>query len=129
VTILVIEDSRFLRTAIEKILAKAGYAVVATGDGQEGLKLALSVHPDLILLDMMLPSLEGTSVLSGLKHARETQSIPVVVLSSLPQSNEERLKAAGAAAYIQKSAIALSGDGESLVHIVRQLTGGTAARN
>ena len=55
--ILVIEDSRFLRLAIERILVKAGYEVVAVGDGQEGN--AGRVRPDIILLDMMLPTWKG----------------------------------------------------------------------
>lgn len=82
-TVVVIEDSRLIRVAIERKLAKEGYAVVATGDGREGLRLAVELRPDLILLDMMLPSLEAT-VLSGLKHTCDTESIPIVVPSSLP---------------------------------------------
>jgi PleD family two-component response regulator len=48
--------------AIERALTKAGYQVISVGDGQEGLLRAQDLHPELILLDMMLPTLEGTSV-------------------------------------------------------------------
>ncbi len=66
-TILVIEDSRFLRLALDRILVKAGYHVIAVGDGREGLLRARDNRPDIILLDMLLPTLEGTEVLRQLK--------------------------------------------------------------
>ncbi|HEV2988599.1 MAG TPA: response regulator [Candidatus Angelobacter sp.] len=54
-TILLIDDSRFLRIANEHILAKAGYQVVSAGDGEQALLIAADILPDAILLDMMLP--------------------------------------------------------------------------
>jgi CheY-like chemotaxis protein len=119
-TILVIEDSRFLRTAMERILVKAGYQVIGVGDGQEGLRLAQETNPQIILLDMMLPTLEGTSVLRRLKAESATKSIPVVILSGLSQKNEQKLKMAGAAAYFEKSKLSLEDDGKALVQAVRQ---------
>src|SRR5262249_30848506 len=121
-TILVIEDSRFLRAAIERNLLKAGYRVIAVGDGQAGLRLAQEAHPDAILLDMMLPTLEGTGVLRELKRGPITHGIPVIVLSGLSQRNEERLKLAGAAAYLEKSKLNLEEDDNALVHAVRDLS-------
>src|SRR5579859_4159650 len=97
--ILVIEDSRMLRLAMERSLSKAGYEVTSIGDGQQGLDMAQSMHPDLILLDMMLPTLEGTGVLRQLRNNPGTKLIPVVVLSGLSQKNEQKLKTAGATAY------------------------------
>ncbi len=76
VTILVIEDSRLWRVAIEKMLVKAGHRVIAVGDGQEGLRRAQEDRPDLILLDMMLPGLEGTGVLGQLKQEADYQIDP-----------------------------------------------------
>ena len=84
-TILVIEDSRLWRLAIERMLTKAGHRVIAIGDGQEGLRRAHEDHPDVILLDMMLPGMEGTGVLGKLKQDPATKSIPVMVLSGLSQ--------------------------------------------
>src|SRR5580704_12867026 len=101
--VLVIEDSRFLRSMMERTLVKAGYEVTAVGDGQEGLRLARQIGPDAIFLDMMLPTLEGTGVLRELKREATTKSIPVIVLSGLSQKNEKKLRTAGAAAYIEKS--------------------------
>jgi CheY-like chemotaxis protein len=126
-TILVIEDSRFLRLALERMLVKAGHDVIAVGDGKEGLLRAQDVRPDIILLDMMLPTMEGTAVLSQLKRDPLTKSIPVIVLSGLSQKNEKKLRTAGAAAYFEKSLLNLDGDGSGLVnavqHVVAELTG------
>jgi CheY-like chemotaxis protein len=120
-TILLIEDSRFLRLALERILVRAGYHVIAVGDGREGLLRARDNRPDLILLDMMLPTLEGTEVLRQLKRDPITKDIPVIVLSSLSQKNEEKLKTAGAVAYFEKSLLNLNKDGSSLVQAVQNV--------
>jgi CheY-like chemotaxis protein len=120
-TILVIEDSRFLRLALERILFKAGYQVIAVGDGREGLLRAQDNRPHLILLDMMLPKLEGTEVLRQLKQDPITRLIPVIVLSGLSQKNEEKLKTAGAVAYFEKSLLNLDKDGSSLVQAVQNV--------
>ena len=99
-TILLIEDSRLLRLAVTRILVKAGYHVISVGDGREGLQRAQDLCPDMILLDMMLPTLEGTSVLRQLKKNALTKAIPVVVLSGLSQKNGQKFLADGAAGVI-----------------------------
>jgi len=116
--ILVIEDSRFLRIAIERVLTKAGHSVTGAADGLEGLHVARTNPPALILLDMMLPGMEGTSVLKALKQDAATDQIPVVVLTGLAQKNEARLKDAGAAAYIEKSSLNLEQNADALVQRV-----------
>ncbi len=126
-TILVIEDSRFFRSAIERILVKAGHSVIAVGDGKEGLRRAQETHPDVILLDMMLPTLEGTGVLRELKRNPLTQPVPVIVLSGLAQRNEKKLKMAGAAAYFEKSKLNVEEDGPALVKAVEHLRADQAA--
>ncbi len=105
--ILLIEDSLFLRIVIEKSLTKAGHSVTSVADGREGLNAAHSSSPSLILLDMMLPGLDGTCVLKALKQDAATAQIPVVVLTGLSQRNEAKLKDAGATAYIEKSSLNL----------------------
>ncbi len=104
---LLIDDSKFLRRANELSLAKAGHQIVAASDGEEGLRLAREKKPDVIVLDMLLPKLGGAQLLQLLKSDALTAKIPVIVLSSLPQRNEEKLMAAGAAAYLEKSTLAL----------------------
>jgi CheY-like chemotaxis protein len=75
-TILVEDDSVHLQIAFKKVLSSSGYRVELAGDGEEGLRLALSTRPDVILLDMMLPKLGGVEVLLALKANRSTAKIP-----------------------------------------------------
>jgi CheY-like chemotaxis protein len=102
-TILLVDDNRHLQIAFKKILTTSGYRVELAGDGEEGLRLASSVKPDVILLDMLLPKMGGVEVLLALKANRETAKIPVIALSGLPMSNESRLRRDGAISYLQKS--------------------------
>ena len=101
--ILIIDDSRIIQSGIRRALAKAGHEVTVAGDGIEGLSAARQVLPDLILLDMMLPGMSGTEVLSALKKDSTTKEIPVIVLTGLSQKNESKLLKAGAAKYFEKS--------------------------
>ena len=123
--ILVIEDSRFLRSAMEKILARAGHSVTAVGDGQEGLRAARSSAPALILLDMMLPGLDGLGVLKALKQDPSTAAVPVIVLTGLSQRNEAKLLSAGAAAYIEKSSLNLEKIGDIVLQSVGRVLNGS----
>ncbi len=104
-TILVVEDSKFLRVANERLLTRNGYHVLGAGDGEEALRLARESRPDLILLDMMLPKVDGPAVLHRLKEDPATSSIPVIVMTSLSQKNAEKLLHEGAAAFLEKGAL------------------------
>jgi len=121
--ILLIEDSRFLRSAIERSLVKAGHEVTGIADGREALNAARTGFPDLILLDMMLPGLEGTCVLKELKHDAATSHIPVIVLTGLSQKNETKMRKAGAAAYFEKSSLDLEKNPDALVQVVASVLG------
>ena len=101
-TILLIEDSKLLRTANTRALVKAGYQVIGAVDGEEGLRSARETLPELILLDMLLPKITGLDVLKGLKSDSRTKNIPVIVLSALSQANEAKLMKEGAAAFFEK---------------------------
>jgi len=105
--VLIVDDSRFLRTANERALVRAGHVVITAGDGEEGLRLAQESKPDLVVLDMLLPKLSGPDVLRALRQDPKTASLPVMVLSSLPQSNEHKLLGEGATAYFAKSELML----------------------
>lgn len=118
-SILVVEDSKLLRLATERALAKAGYSVVSTDDGEHALRVAQERIPDLILLDMLLPRLGGPDVLRALKKDPATTRIPVVVLTSLSQKNEAKLKKDGAAAYLEKSKLHLDVDSQALLELVK----------
>jgi CheY-like chemotaxis protein len=105
--ILLVEDSIFLRLANERILSNAGYEVSTAADGEEALRIANEKLPDVILLDMLLPKLSGPEVLRALKANPATAAIPVIVLTSLSQVNEDKLIQDGAAAYFEKSSLDL----------------------
>jgi CheY-like chemotaxis protein len=105
-SILLVEDSKILQLATKRLLAKAGYEVFSAEDGQAALDLASKNHPDVILLDMMLPKLSGPDVLRLLKQNLETADIPVIVLSGLSQKNEEKLRRVGAAGFVEKENLA-----------------------
>ena len=127
-SILLVEDSRFLRRAIEQVLVRAGYKVLTAGDGEEALRIAYSRIPHLIVLDMLLPKLGGPEVLQALKGSALTAHIPVIVLSSLSQKNEAKLKQAGAVAYFEKSKLELDQHSASLLQIVKRTLDSIADR-
>jgi CheY-like chemotaxis protein len=119
--ILLVEDSRLLRIMNQRALRGVGYSVLTASDGEEAVRLARERIPDLIILDMLLPKLGGPQVLRALKYDVLTAHIPVIVLSSLPQSNESRLKKKGAAAYFDKSTLMLHQDSDAIVKIARTI--------
>jgi len=116
--LLLVEDSRYLRTAARHILSDAGFIIVEASDGEEALQKARESEPDLIILDMLLPKLGGERVLQALQQDPATARIPVIVLSGLSQGNADKLKEAGATAYIEKSKLDLIKGGQNLVRLV-----------
>jgi CheY-like chemotaxis protein len=122
-TVLVVEDSKLFRVEKEHTLRKAGYQVITAVDGTEALRAAHDSRPDLILLDMMLPKLDGPSVLRALKKDPVTAHIPVVVVTGLSQKNETKLLHDGAAAFVQKEQL-LKGSGPLLFVISKILGSG-----
>jgi CheY-like chemotaxis protein len=111
-TILLVEDSKVQKLASERILLRAGHLVLFAEDGEEALRLARECVPDLILLDLLLPGIGGEEVLHELKGDHETQRVPVIVLSQLPPINSDKLRAAGAASYFEKSRLTGEEGGE-----------------
>jgi CheY-like chemotaxis protein len=107
--VLLVEDDRFLRRAAEATLRKGGFAVTVAVDGEEALNLVRTVSPDIILLDLIMPKIQGFEVLRRLKEDPDTRDIPVVVLSNLGQDSDlERATAAGAVGYLVKSNLSLA---------------------
>jgi CheY-like chemotaxis protein len=121
--ILLVDDSKFQRLANERMLTKAGYEVVKAADGEEALRIACSRSPDLVILDMLLPKVSGPDVLKTLKSSALTSGIPVIVLSSLAQTNESKLLKEGAVAYLEKSLLDLNNDRQALVKVVSRTLG------
>jgi CheY-like chemotaxis protein len=111
-TILLVEDNKIQKLANERILVKAGYAVLSAADGEQALCVAQTKIPDLILLDMLLPKMGGLGVLQALKQHPATAAIPVIALSGLPQANSAKLRGEGAADYFEKSRLLENREGE-----------------
>lgn len=102
--ILVIEDDRFLRKLLLERLEEEGYTLDGAVDGEEGLKKAKEEKFDLILLDLILPGMDGFEVLSQIKKEEGLKEIPVLILSNLGQKEEiERGLKLGAVDYIIKA--------------------------
>jgi CheY-like chemotaxis protein len=121
--ILLVEDSKFFRKTNELALSRAGYHVSTAADGEEALRVANNTLPDIILLDMLLPKLSGPEVLKALKQNPATMDIPVIVLSSLSQKNEQKLLSEGAAAYFEKSALELDKSSDRLAATIETVLG------
>ena len=120
-TIVLIDDSRFLRTVNERTLAKAGYTVVTAADGEEGLRMVSQHRPDLIILDLMLPKVSGIDLLRAVRKDPATATTPVMILSSLSQRNEEKLVKEGATAYFEKAMLENSNGTVPFLNAVEQL--------
>ena len=102
--ILVIEDDRFLRELISRKLRNEGYNVIEAIDGEEGLRKIKEEKPDLVLLDLILPGMDGFEVLKRTKEDQATTKIPVIILSNLGQREEvEKGLKLGAIDYLVKA--------------------------
>lgn len=101
--ILIVDDEKDIRSLIEKILGNISYEVSQAKDGQEMFNLLEKNKPDLILLDVMMPGVNGYEICHLLKRNPDTASIPVVLLTVLsgPQDASKGM-AMGAAAYLTK---------------------------
>ena len=102
--LLMVEDDKFLRDLIVQKLIREGFKMKEAVDGEEGLKMVREERPDLILLDLILPGLDGFEVLKRLKADAASKDIPVIVLSNLGQKEDmDRAMAAGAEAFMVKA--------------------------
>jgi signal transduction histidine kinase/DNA-binding response OmpR family regulator len=99
-TILVIDDESDARNIVTRLLTRDGYSVVAASSGEEGLRLAHELRPALITLDVMMPQMDGWSVLRALKADPELRDIPVVMLTMLEDQN--KAYSLGATDYLVK---------------------------
>lgn len=95
--ILLAEDDRFLRKAAGTALRRRGYDVVDAVDGEEALRLAREQPPDLILLDLIMPKVQGFEALRSLKADPVTRAIPVIVLTNLGQDVDRQAALRGGA--------------------------------
>jgi two-component system cell cycle response regulator DivK len=101
--VLVIEDNATNLTLATFLLQSAGHLVLSARDAEAGLAAARAERPDLILMDIQLPGMDGLEATAELKRADATRSIPVIALTALAMKGDEaRIRAAGCDGYIAK---------------------------
>ena len=118
--VLLAEDDRFLRKAAETALKRQGFTVLPAVDGEEALRMARAEAPDIVLLDLIMPKLQGFEVLRALKADPATTKIPVIILSNLGQESDvKQAMEAGAAGYFVKANLSLQDLVERVGEVVR----------
>lgn len=101
--VLIIEDNAANMTLATFLLQSAGHSVLRATDAETGLTLARSQQPDLVLMDIQLPGMDGLEATALLKSDESTLGIPVIALTALAmKGDEERIRAAGCDGYIAK---------------------------
>jgi CheY-like chemotaxis protein len=119
--VLLAEDDRILRKAGETSLRRKGYSVIPALDGEDALAKAFAHQPDLILLDVMMPKMQGFDVLARLKSDATTRDIPVIMLSNLEQEAEVRRSIEGGArSYLVKSNVPLDELAERVAEVLNE---------
>jgi CheY-like chemotaxis protein len=88
-TVLVVDDEVVIAEAVAAVLQDEGYEVTTATNGQEGLARAASTRPDLVLVDMMMPVMDGEEMSRRLRENPETRDIPIVVMSAVHRSLRE----------------------------------------
>ena len=87
-TILVIEDDGDIQELVQYNLERQGYRVIAAADGETGFKVALTANPDLVLLDIMLPGIDGLSVCRKLRENNDTRHLPIIMLTARGEESD-----------------------------------------
>jgi CheY-like chemotaxis protein len=122
--ILLVEDDRFLRRACEASLRQRGLTVTTAADGEEGLRLARSERPDLILLDMLMPKMSGVEVLRALRSGEATRAVPVLVLSNSSRDQDiADVTSLGVSGYFVKSNLSLQELGDLVERVLAEQSG------
>ncbi len=88
--LLIIEDEKPIRDVLHTKLESEGFTVIEAEDGKKGLDLSLEKHPDLILLDLVMPKIDGMNVLRKLRGDSWGKTVPVIILTNLPSEDEGR---------------------------------------
>ena len=102
-TILVVEDNPLNQKLVRDVLQHAGYDVLAASTGEEGVTLATQQPPDLVLMDLQLPGIDGTEALHQLRAHPSSRGVPVVAVTAFAmRADRERVRAAGFDGFVEK---------------------------
>lgn len=102
--ILVIEDEATLQKALVEVLEQTGYEVTSALDGERGWEMVKEQQPDLVLLDIILPKMDGFDVLKNIKGDPDTNTIPIIILTNLGDlANIQKALELGAETYLVKA--------------------------
>ena len=122
--VLLVEDDFSLRDIYSARMQAEGYEVVTASDGEEALATAVREHPDLIVLDVMMPKISGFDVLDILRSTPETKNTKVIMMTALSQETDRaRGESLGVNKYLVKSQVTL----EDVVATVKQALGGESS--
>ena len=117
--ILVVEDQEDLRGVLRDLLAGSGYTVIEAADGEAGVAKAKSDRPDLILMDIQMPVIDGYEATRRIKDDPDLKPIPIVAVSSFAmKGDEEEARAAGCDHYVAKPYSPMQ-----LLRLIRDLLG------
>lgn len=123
--IMWVEDDRFLSDIIARKLSLEGCSLINATDGAEALRLLEKEHPDLVLLDILLPGVDGYQVLKRIKTEKRTENIPVILLSNLGGRDDiEKGMALGAARFLVKATVTLDEIVDEIKAVSRGVTAG-----
>lgn len=100
--LLVIDDDAIISELYQRMFRDVGIEAIMTRDGEEGLRMAKEIRPDCVILDILMPKLNGIDVLKSLKGDEKTRSMPVLVLTNYEQYRQE-MKDLGADDYLIKA--------------------------
>ena len=102
--ILIIDDEQVLLDLYRDVLVEKGHNVLTARRGEDGIKIAMQEQPELILLDILMPDMNGFDVAEHLKSQDVTKNIPIYLLTNLPEeSSDEKAKQLGVAGYLMKA--------------------------
>lgn len=108
-TILIVDDDQFITIAYKSGLEQAGYAVIVAQDGEEAVQSMLDSRPDLVLLDIIMPKMDGFEVLQSVKGTPSLSNIPIIVFTNLSQkSDADKALEYGAVDFLTKADVSLS---------------------
>jgi DNA-binding response OmpR family regulator len=107
--VLIVEDNEAYRTILEQKLSGENFDIITAQDGEDGLKIAISTHPDLVIIDLMLPKMNGAMVMNKIREDEWGRDVPVIILTNINPDDEtlQKLMEKKPSYYLIKSDINL----------------------